>query len=76
PAYVALRNEDADEDTIVITALNVIPLCCYADLVSMLHADLLAVANTLNAKLPHALQIHVWPTRSKVFIRNSIELIV
>ncbi|KAH9942672.1 hypothetical protein B0H21DRAFT_750585, partial [Amylocystis lapponica] len=76
PACVALQNEDADEDAIVITALNVIPFCCHADLLSMPRAHLLAVANTLNAKLPHALQIDVGPTRSDVFIRNSIELLV
>ncbi|OBZ78016.1 hypothetical protein A0H81_02874 [Grifola frondosa] len=59
-----VQNEDTEEDVIVITALNVVPFCCHADLITMNRAELLVVANTLNAKLPHALQIDVSPSRS------------
>ncbi|KAI0655047.1 hypothetical protein C8Q70DRAFT_884689, partial [Cubamyces menziesii] len=76
PACIALQNEDVDEDAVVITALNVVPFCCHADLVTMNRTQLLAVAETLNAKLPLALQIDVGRARSDAFIRNSIELLV
>ncbi|KAI0328778.1 hypothetical protein GY45DRAFT_1212687, partial [Cubamyces sp. BRFM 1775] len=76
PACIALQNEDADEDAIVITALNVVPFCCHADLVTMNRAQLLAVAETLNAKLPLAMQIDIARARTDAFIRNSIELLV
>ncbi|KAI8973115.1 hypothetical protein BD414DRAFT_386045, partial [Trametes punicea] len=76
PACIALQNEDADEDAIVITALNVVPFCCHADLVTMNRSQLLAVANTLNAKLPRAMQIDTSASRSDAFIRNSVELLV
>ncbi|KAI0946725.1 hypothetical protein AcW1_010107 [Taiwanofungus camphoratus] len=76
PARVALQNDDDEEDAVVITALNVVPFCCHADLITMSRTHLLAVANTLNAKLPRALQIDVSPSRSDVFIRNSIEMLV
>lgn len=75
-ACVALQNEDPNEDAVVITTLNVIPFCCHADLVMMPRRHLLAVANTLNAKLPAAMQIDVSPLRSDAFIRNSIEILV
>ncbi|KAI0635378.1 hypothetical protein C8Q77DRAFT_1039044, partial [Trametes polyzona] len=76
PACVALQNEDMDEDAIVITALNTVPFCCHADLVTMNRLELLRVAATLNAKLPKAMQIDTGASRSDAFIRNSIELLV
>ncbi|PCH37155.1 hypothetical protein WOLCODRAFT_140744 [Wolfiporia cocos MD-104 SS10] len=76
PACIALQNEDRDEDAIVITALNVIPFCCHADLLMMSRAELLAVATTLNAKLPQVMHIDVGPVRSDTYIRNAIELLV
>ncbi|OCH91776.1 hypothetical protein OBBRIDRAFT_694213, partial [Obba rivulosa] len=73
---VALQNEDEDEDAVVITALNVIPFCCHADLVAMPRAALLGVAHTLNAKLPAALRIDVSPPCSDTAIRHAIERLV
>ncbi len=75
-ACVALQNEDTTEDAIVITALDVIPFCCHADLVTMTRPQLLVVADTMNAKLPLAMQIDTLPARSDASIRHSIELLV
>lgn len=76
PACVALQNDDLSEDAVVITALNVIPFCCHADLVTMSRTQLLSVAATLNAKLPLAMQIDTNPFRPDVCIRHSIEVLV
>ncbi|KAI0644020.1 hypothetical protein C8Q79DRAFT_125576 [Trametes meyenii] len=76
PACIALQNEDADEDAIVITALNTVPFCCHADLITMTRPELLRVGSTLNAKLPLAMQIDISVSRTDAFIRNSIELLV
>ncbi|KAH9915455.1 uncharacterized protein BXZ73DRAFT_28923, partial [Epithele typhae] len=73
---VALQNEDPFLDAVVITALNTIPFCCHADLVTMKRTELLQVAFTMNAALPHALQIDTDPTCSDASIRHSIELLV
>ncbi|KAI0711754.1 hypothetical protein C8Q76DRAFT_570043, partial [Earliella scabrosa] len=75
-ACVALQNEDTTEDAIVITALDVVPFCCHADLVTMPRTQLLVVAGTLNAKLPLAMQIDTSPARADASIRHSIELLV
>ncbi|KAH9855474.1 hypothetical protein C2E23DRAFT_690290, partial [Lenzites betulinus] len=75
-ACVALQNEDLDEDVIVITALNAVPFCCHADLVTMNRTELLGVADSLNTKLPLAMQIDTGDSRSDVLIRNSIEVLV
>lgn len=76
PNCVALQNEDKEEDAVIITALNTVPFCCHADLLSMSRSELVHVAEALNAKLPHALQIDTCSDRSDLFIRNSIELLV
>ncbi|KAI0777425.1 hypothetical protein BD413DRAFT_458120, partial [Trametes elegans] len=76
PACIALQNEDADEDAVVITALNVVPFCCHADLVTMNRAELLTVANTLNEKLPLAMQMDTSSSCTDSFIRSSIEVLV
>ncbi|EJF61599.1 hypothetical protein BD309DRAFT_844267, partial [Dichomitus squalens] len=73
---IALQNEDTAEDAIVITALNVAPFCCHADLMTMTRPELLQVASILNAKLPRALHIDVSPSCSDVAIRYAIELLV
>lgn len=76
PACVALQNEDKEEDAIVITALNVVPFCCHADLLAMDRLQLATVAWTLNQKLPKALQIDMRPCLPDVVIRDAIELLV
>ncbi|KAI0725216.1 hypothetical protein C8Q72DRAFT_785949, partial [Fomitopsis betulina] len=76
PACVALQNEDKEQDVIVITALNVVPFCCHADLLAMDRLQLATVAWTLNQKLPKALQIDVRPCLPDAEIRDAIELLV
>ena len=77
PNCVALQNDDADdEDAVIITALNVIPFCCHADLLTMSREALVRVAETLNEKLPLSMRIDTSTSRSDAFIRNSIELLV
>ncbi|KAI0696586.1 hypothetical protein BC835DRAFT_1249299, partial [Cytidiella melzeri] len=73
---VALQNEDMEEDAVVITALNVVPFCCHADLLLMNRHQLVEVADNLNAKLPSAMRIDTTASRTDSFIRSSIELIV
>ncbi|KAI0789018.1 hypothetical protein BC629DRAFT_1288304, partial [Irpex lacteus] len=73
---VALQNDDTEEDAVVITALDVVPFCCHADLLLMNRAQLVEVANSLNVKLPLAMRIDTSASRSDSFIRNSIELLV
>ncbi|KIM80273.1 hypothetical protein PILCRDRAFT_822773 [Piloderma croceum F 1598] len=74
---VALQNEDGElEETVIITALKTIPFCCHEDLLTMTRPQLLAVAETLNSKLPVALRIDIKPSSTDSFVRNAIELIV
>lgn len=73
---IALQNEDHEEDAIVITALDIVPFCCHADLITMNRDQLVQVANTLNTKLPLAMQIDTSILRTESFIRKSIELLV
>ena len=76
PACVALQNEDPFLDVVVITALNTIPFCCHADLVTMTRPQLLDAASTMNAKLPSAMRIDTGASCSDVSIRHSIEFLV
>ena len=76
PLCVALQNEDKETDAIVITALNVVPFCCHADLLAMDRLQLVTAAWTLNQKLPKALQIDVRPCLPDVVIRDAIEILV
>lgn len=71
---VAIQNEDATEDAVVVTSLDKLPFCCHADLILMNRGQLLTAASTLNDRLPAALQIDT--DRSDSYIRNSIEFIV
>lgn len=71
---VALLNEVADEDAIVVTALDALPFCCHADLCLMPREELQRVAYALNARLPAALRIDTrLPDRH---IRGAIESLV
>ncbi|PBK64803.1 hypothetical protein ARMSODRAFT_866600, partial [Armillaria solidipes] len=76
PGSIALQNEDACEDAIVITTLDTVPFCCHEDLLTMSRSQLVQVATTLNARLPAVLRINTSLNRSDSFIRNSIEVIV
>ena len=71
---VAIQNEDAVEDAIVVTSLDKLPFCCHADLILMNREQLLTAASIFNERLPAALQIAT--DRSDSYIRNSIEFIV
>lgn len=71
---VAIQNEDAAEDAVVVTSLDKLPFCCHADLILMNREQLLAAASILNERLPVVLQVDT--DRSDSHIRNSIEFIV
>lgn len=71
---IALQSEDAEEDAVVITALNAVPFCCHADLLLMNREQLVEVAQSLNNKLPLKMRIDL--ARSDAFIRNSVEVVV
>ena len=71
---VAIENEDAAEDAVVVTSLDKLPFCCHADLIMMNEGQLLTAASVLNERLPAALRIDT--DRSDSYIRNSIEFIV
>ncbi|KAH8832740.1 hypothetical protein DL96DRAFT_1551862 [Flagelloscypha sp. PMI_526] len=76
PSRMALANEDAAENAVVITALDELPFCCHADLLIMNRDQLVDAAVSLNERLPRALQIQVRDTISANDIRQSIELLV
>jgi len=71
---VAIQNEDRNEDVVIVTTLDEIPFCCHADLLTMNRDQLQVVIQSLNAKLPSALQIDAQGTDAQ--IRNKIEVIV
>ncbi|KAJ3771710.1 hypothetical protein FB446DRAFT_627212, partial [Lentinula raphanica] len=73
---VALQNVDETYNAVVITALEDIPFCCHEDLLTMSRAQLIAVARSLNAKLPAVMRIDTSDQRTDVFIRKSIEVLV
>ncbi|KAA1477821.1 hypothetical protein DENSPDRAFT_744509, partial [Dentipellis sp. KUC8613] len=73
---IALLNDLPELDAVVVTALDSVPFCCHADLLSMARPELLAVALRLNARLPVALQIDLSPLRPDAYIRTAIELLV
>ncbi|KAJ3842450.1 hypothetical protein F5878DRAFT_395136 [Lentinula raphanica] len=75
-ARVALQNVDDTYNAVVITALEDIPFCCHEDLLTMSRAQLIAVARSLNAKLPAVMRIDTSDQRTDVFIRKSIEVLV
>ncbi|GJE99047.1 hypothetical protein PsYK624_152870 [Phanerochaete sordida] len=70
---VALQNEDTDEDAVVITALSAVPFCCHADLLTMARPALVAAADAMNARLPHALHIDTGAAQPDAGIRAAIE---
>lgn len=77
-ARVALQNIDStlDDDAVIITALESIPFNTHEDLLAMSRAELVNVAQALNAKLPLALAIDTSDARPLSFIRNAIEVLV
>ncbi|KAJ7231469.1 hypothetical protein B0H12DRAFT_974893, partial [Mycena haematopus] len=73
---MALQIDDLAEDAVVITALSTLPFCCHEDLLTMTRPALVAVAESLNAKLPGVLRISVSRTRTDTIIRQEIEFVV
>ncbi|KAE9396908.1 hypothetical protein BT96DRAFT_764832, partial [Gymnopus androsaceus JB14] len=73
---VALQTPDETHNAIVITALEEVPFCCHEDLLTMSRDQLVAVAASLNKKLPKVMRIDVSDGRTDVFIRKSIEVLV
>ncbi|KAJ7184129.1 hypothetical protein C8R46DRAFT_858413, partial [Mycena filopes] len=75
-ACMALQNDDLTEDAVVITALSTLPFCCHEDLLTMPRRSLVAVAESLNTRLPAVLHISVARMRTDAAIRNEIEFVV
>ncbi|KAJ6500355.1 hypothetical protein C8R45DRAFT_803944, partial [Mycena sanguinolenta] len=73
---MALQNDDLAEDAVVITTLSTLPFCCHEDLLTMTRPALVAVAESLNARLPGVLRISISHTRTDAVIRNEIEFVV
>ncbi|KAJ7771859.1 hypothetical protein B0H16DRAFT_1218178, partial [Mycena metata] len=75
-ACMALQNDDLTEDAVVITALSTLPFCCHEDLLTMPRSSLIAVAESLNTRLPAVLRISLARMRTDAAIRNEIEFVV
>ncbi|ETW75520.1 hypothetical protein HETIRDRAFT_164354 [Heterobasidion irregulare TC 32-1] len=71
---MALLNEV--DDTVIVTALDSLPFCCHADLITMNRSQLVDVAQVFNLYLPAALQIDLDPSQPDDYIRNTIEILV
>lgn len=65
-----------DGDTVVITTLEDIPLCCPDEIRTMSRQQLVSVATILNKRLPHALAINIGRQKSDNEIRNGIEFVL
>lgn len=72
-ARVALQQDDEPFDAIVITTLPCYPFCCHEDLLLMSRQQLINVAATFNAHLPHVIKIEISDTVSDAHIRHCIE---
>ncbi|KAF8191265.1 hypothetical protein BJ912DRAFT_902501 [Pholiota molesta] len=72
-ARVALQQDDEPFDAIVITTLPCYPFCCHEDLLLMSRQQLINVAATFNARLPHVMKIEISDTVSDAHIRHCIE---
>ncbi|KAJ3739115.1 hypothetical protein DFH05DRAFT_1407928, partial [Lentinula detonsa] len=75
-ARAALQNMDETYNAVVITALENIPFCCHEDLLTMSRSQLVAVARSLNTKLPSVMRIDISDQRTDFCIRKSIEVLV
>ncbi|TFK67780.1 hypothetical protein BDN72DRAFT_731100, partial [Pluteus cervinus] len=73
---VALQTYSPTSDAIIITSLSQIPFCCHEDLLTMSRPQLVSMAQSINDRLPKALQIDTSDIRDTGFIRNEIEVLV
>jgi hypothetical protein len=73
---VALLTPSPSTDSIIITSLRRAPFCCHEDLVTMSRPKLVEVAQSINRRLPKALQISCNDDLHDTDIRRAIEVLV
>ncbi|OAX36263.1 hypothetical protein K503DRAFT_656586, partial [Rhizopogon vinicolor AM-OR11-026] len=73
---VALQTPSLSTDSIIITSLRRAPFCCHEDLVTMARPELVRVAQSINRRLPKALQIACGDDLRDADIRRAIEVLV
>ncbi|OJA15483.1 hypothetical protein AZE42_06352 [Rhizopogon vesiculosus] len=73
---VALQTPSLSTDSIIITSLRRAPFCCHEDLVTMARPELVRVAQSINGRLPKALQIACGDDLHDADIRRAIEVLV
>ncbi|KAG0696163.1 hypothetical protein DFH29DRAFT_952362 [Suillus ampliporus] len=75
PPAVALQTTSSSTDSIIITSFSRAPFCCHEDLVSMSRPELAEVAQSINGRLPKALQIACGDGVEDADIRRAIEVL-
>ncbi|KAG1726682.1 hypothetical protein EDB19DRAFT_1751927 [Suillus lakei] len=75
PPAVALQTTSPSTDSIIITSFQRAPFCCHEDLVTMLRPELVQVAQSINGRLPKALQIACGDDVEDADIRRAIEVL-
>ncbi|KAG2359783.1 hypothetical protein BDR07DRAFT_1194188, partial [Suillus spraguei] len=72
---VALQTASLSTDSIIITSFQRAPFCCHEDLVTMPRPELVQVAQSINGRLPKALQIACGDDVEDADIRRAIEVL-
>lgn len=75
PPAVALQTTSLSTDSIIITSFQRAPFCCHEDLVTMPRPELAQVAQSINERLPKALQIACGDDVEDADIRRAIEIL-
>lgn len=75
PPAVALQTASLSTDSIIITSFQRAPFCCHEDLVTMPRPELVQVAQSINGRLPKALQIACGDDVEDADIRRAIEVL-
>ncbi|KAG2138489.1 hypothetical protein DEU56DRAFT_335891 [Suillus clintonianus] len=75
PPAVALQTTSSSTDSIIITSFQHAPFCCHEDLVTMPRPELVQVAQSINGRLPKALQIACGDDVEDADIRRAIEVL-
>lgn len=75
PPAVALQTTSLSTDSIIITSFQRAPFCCHEDLVTMPRPELTQVAQSINERLPKALQIACGDDVEDADIRRAIEIL-
>lgn len=75
PPAVALQTTSLSTDSIIITSFQRAPFCCHEDLVTMPRPQLVQAAESINERLPKALQIACGDDVEDADIRRAIEVL-